>query len=549
MALGEFWLRRALVGTAVVDYGRNLLRSDLIAALALTALVLPQSLAIAQLAGVAAVSGVYAASAALLFYAALGTSPRTIVGPEVSVAVLASAAVSATAAGTPHAQQGGALTVMVGLLALASGVARAGFVAEFLSGPVLTGFRSGAVVLVIVSQLPVTLGLKPGSLGSGLPIVALAGNLKHMRPSALLLALAAACIVIVLRFHQSRALGPLIAVAFTTLLVAWFNLDRAAGVPVAGTPPDLSFGLPQVSSGEVASLLPAAIAVALIALTENARAARAGGAGKGLDLDQDAVAVGLCSIAAGLVHGPPLTANREQMCLARQAGARTRLVGVFSVALLIVCLVPLARFLRQVPLSVLSVIVIAAALRLLNLGELRSMLEHNSLALVMTVATLAAVLSLGLLVGALAMAVFGLVKILRKVARPHDALLRTVGSEGPLDLVVYRFDAPLFFANASHLEQRVHAAVEAAGDHARWLVLDAEAIEDLDAGAVDAVERLTGELAAREVTLVMAGVSTELRTALVRSQLIELIGVDNVHESVAAAIRSIKSPAAGLRRP
>lgn len=542
MALGEFRLARALAGASGGDYGRRALGLEVVAALALGAAVLPQSLAVAQLAGVPAVAGLYTAAAAMLFYAALGASPRTIVVPDLPVAILAAAAVAAAGGGAVLTSL---LGIMVGVICVVAGVARMGFMAHFLSGPIFAGYRSGVAVVIAVSQVPMVLGLKPAAIGVAGPLAQVAANLGQVRPSTPALALTALIILVVLGLLWPRAPAALIAVALTTLLVTWLNLDRAVGVAVIGQPPPQPWAPPVASAAEVATLVPAAFAVALIALTEAARTGRASGAGNGIDLDQDSVALGICNLAAGMVHGLPITASPAQTAVAVRAGARSRLTGIFCVVLLLATLVTLMPHLSQVPLAALSVVVIVAAVRLFDLSALRSLLDQSRLELALALLTLLAVLALGVLVGALVMAVLALLNMLRTVSRPHDRLLRTAGQEEPPDLVVYRFNAPLFFANARHLEERVRSAMAAAGSGVRWLVLDAEAIEDLDATAVEVLARVHDDLEAREVTLVIAGARTELLGALLRSELVDRIGVENLHETVGSAVASLRAAGRG----
>lgn len=191
-------------------------------------------------------------------------------------------------------------------------------------------------------------------------------------------------------------------------------------------------------------------------------------------------------------------------------------------------------------------VVIVAAVRLFALSTPRSLLDQSRLELALALLTLLAVLALGVLVGALVMAVLALLNMLRTVARPHDRLLRTTGREEPPDLVVYRFNAPLFFTNAHRLEERVQSAMAAAGSGVRWLVLDAEAIEDLDVTAVEVLARLHDDLEAREVTLVIAGARADLLAALLRSELVDRIGVENLHETVGSAVASLRP--AGCRQ-
>jgi MFS superfamily sulfate permease-like transporter len=526
---------------SLLFYQSSWLRADLAAALLLLATVLPQSLAYTELAGLPGVLGVYTALAAMLVYALLGPTPVAMLGPDSALAVLTAAAVASAEGGSGRTVALASLVaLMAGALVLGAGLARAGFLADLIAGPVLAGYRAGAALVIGASQLGPLLGLPAQAGGLVAEFTNVLTHFDAIRPAAVVVGIVCFMILLWLPLTWLRAPGPLLAVVACMVLVPALQLQQTA-MPLAQLPAGFPIALPAVRTADVTSLLPLAALVALMALTDAARVARghAEHPDRGPDLNHELAALGVGNVAASLVHGMPVTLSRSRTETAVRSGARTHLAGLICACLLIpFVLGPGQYLLTLVPSAALAAIVVLAAVRLFDARGLIWLWRRSPGELVLALAALAAVVLLGVLQGALVAVVLSGCWLLWRLAHPHEVVL--VSTDVPR-LLVYRMDAPLCFVTGGTLERRVLKRLAEAGWTTRCLGLDLSAVDDLDAGAALSLARLRSELDSCGVLLALAGAGPALRRALLRTGLLDDVGAGNVHGSIEALINHVRA--------
>jgi sulfate permease, SulP family len=535
-------------------YDRRWLRPDLLAGIGVAAYLIPQVMAYAEVAGLPAVVGLWAIGAALTTYAVFGSSRQLSVGPESTTALMTAVVVAPLAAGDPerYAALAAALALVVGALCLVARLARLGFLADLLSKPVLVGYMAGIAVLMVVSQLekvtrvPVTGDSVVGEL------VSFAGGLDHLHPASTLLAAGVLALLLVVHRRFPRAPAPLIGIVVASAAVAALSLADQ-GIQLVG---DLSGRLPGVVLPEVGltdlrDLLGPALGVMIVAFVDNVLTARAFATRNGyrIDADQELLALGLSNLAVGVSQGFPVSSSGSRTVIGDALGSRSQLHSLVALVSVVLALLFLRPVLEVFPSAALGAIVVYAALRLIDIGEFRRFASFRRSELLLALATLVSVLVLGVLVGVLVAVALSIAELLRRVARPHDGILGFVpGTAGMHDiddypearlvpgLIVYRYDSPLFFANAENFRTRALAAVEAASPPVEWFVLNAESNVEVDLTALDAVEELRAELSRRGVVFAMARVKQDLLVALQAAGLVHRVGADRIYPTLPTAV-------------
>jgi SulP family sulfate permease len=536
----------------LLHYDRRWMRPDLLAALSLWAVLVPQSLAYGQLAGLAPVAGLYCALAAMTAYGLLGTSRYLNVGPESSVAVLVAAALAPLAAGDPerYAALAAALAIMVGTLLLIGRSIRAGVVTRLLSAPVLTGYLAGSAVIIIITQLPRVTGI-PGRGQYRTVLGGLVQNLDQVNWRAVVLAAVTALVGVLSAAISRRLPAPLLALSLATLVVVLLGWSDAVGVvgSVQGGLP--APGLPDVSVRDGLSLLPDAVSIAVLVFAGSVLTARSLAARDRQDLDanHEFVGLGAANIVAGVFQGFPSSGSDSRSFVAVNSGGRSQAVGFGSAVLVLITLLVLTPLFRDVPDAALGAVVIAAAIRLVDVGELRRLWRVRRADFVLAVVTLAGVFVLGVLGGIAVGVLVSLLEVLRRAVLPHTAVLGQVAgtvswrdvenyqdAETVPGVVVYRFDAALFFANADVFRDQVRRLVTEARHPVRSVVVNAEAVYDIDTTGLAVLGRLLDDLTDAGAALVLARVRTSVRDLMRRTGLEERIGAQNFHLTVAAAV-------------
>lgn len=520
-------------------YERGWLGIDVLAGLTVAAYAVPQCMAYADVAGLPPVVGLWALVPAAVVYAVAGSSRRLSVGPETTTALLAASAVGPLAGGdgVRYATLAALLSLLVGGLCLLGGLARLGFLADVLSRPVLVGYLAGIAVIMIVGQLGRLTGAPVDGDGFLGEVGSFASQLDLVQLDQTAIGLAVLVFLVVLDQVAPRLPGPLLAVAGSAIVVGVTGMD----VPVVG---EIPAGLPAVTVpwttwADIGSLLAPALGIAVVAYTDNILTARSFAArhGRQVDANQELWALGSANVGAGLLQGFPVSSSGSRTALADASGARTQAYSLVMALAVLVVVLFLRPALATFPQAALAGLVMYAALRLIEVGEFVRLRAFRLRELWLALATLVGVLVFGILPGVLVAVALSVIELMTRVARPHDAVLgRVPGLAGLHDvedhagavtmpgLVVYRYDAPLCFANADDLRTRAMAAVEAEVEPVRWFVLNAEANTEVDITAADALELLRAELEARGITFALARVKTELRAQLDRAGFLQRVG-------------------------
>jgi high affinity sulfate transporter 1 len=543
----------------VRTYRREWLRGDVSAGIAVTALMIPHGMAYAELAGVPAVTGLYTTITAVLAYALVGPSRVLLLGPDSSLAPLIAAAIAVVASDGDPATAiaiAGFLAAASGLLCVLAGLSRLGSIAELLSRPVQLGYLNGLAIVMVVSQLAKLAGF---SVDGEVPveqvrgvIVGVGDGLVNM--SALAVGVGALVTIVVLVRVSSSLPSVLIAVVGAIVVVRIFGLVDS-GVAVVGELPR-GFPAPRWPSIEldaVPTLLLASLGLAWVTLSDTTALSRgfAARTGERIDPNREIIALGTSNIAAGMFQGFPVSASTSRTTIGFASGGNTQLVGVFSAGLVMALLLAGSGLVEFLPSTALAAIVIAAAVQLFDLTQVRWLFAVRRSEFALCVASTIGVVLLGVLNGLAVAVVLSLANFIRRVWRPYDAVLGRVDQrKGYHDvsrhpdarrvpgLVLFRFDAPLFFANADHFERRVHEVIAEANGPVRRFVISAEPITDIDTSAALMLETLIDDLNEAGIELEFAELKGPVKDRLSDYDLYELIGIESFHSTLGSAVRS-----------
>jgi high affinity sulfate transporter 1 len=547
--------RRPVRGASVLaHYERAWLGPDVVAGLTVAAYLVPQVMAYAQLAGLTPVVGLWSAILPGIVYAFLGTSRHVSIGPESTTAIMVAAAITPLAAGDPvrYAALTAGLAMIVGVLCIVGALLRLGFLGDLLSHPLLVGYMAGVAILMIVSQLSNLTGI-PIAGGSIVDdVVDLMTGLGAAHGPTLALGLGVVAFLLVAHRLVPGLPGPLVAVIGASLLVAALGLE-SQGVELVGPIPSglPSIGLPAIDAADVGTLAIAAVGVALVAYTDDLLTARAFAArhGDAIDANAELLALGTAEVAAGLSSGMPIGSSGSRTAIVDSVGGRSQLVGVVAVGCVIVVLIALGGALARIPTAALAGLVVYAALRLIDVAGFRRLARFRPSELGLALAAAGGVLAFGVLMGIVLTIALSVIDLFARVARPQAAILgRPPGVAGLHNiedypdaatipgLVVFRYDAPLCFANANDFKNRALDAVGHETEPVEWLLLNAEAIVEVDLTAADALGELHDELERLGVVLALARVKQDLRDQLERIGLVTHIGADRLYPTLPVAL-------------
>ncbi len=496
----------------------------------LAALLVPQGMAYAELAGVPAVTGLYATLVPLVVYFLLGPSRILVLGPDSAVSPLVAAAIIPLAATGDESERialAGVLAILVGSIMLAGGLVRFGFLTELLSTPVRLGYLMGIAVTVIVAQLPKLFGFSVEAENLIPALREFVAGLDETNVTALAIGVGSLAVILGLRWVAPKVPGVFLAVVGATAVVAALGL--ADEVPVVGAVPAglPSFVVPDVSFDDFKTLLPAAIGIAFVAFTDTSILSRSYAARLRQDVDQnqELAVLGVANVATGFFQGFPLSTSSSRTAVAEDIGARSQFVGLTGAAVLALLLIVGTGLVHDLPLSSLAAVVIVAVLGLIDVPAERRLYGWRRSEFLLSMAAFTGVAVLGVLWGVGTAIALSLLNFIRRAWRPHDAELGRVDNlKGYHDterypaarripgLVLYRFDAPLFFANADHFRARIRALAHTAGT--KWVVVAAEPITDIDTTAGETLRTLSDELEADGVELAFAELKDPVRDRL-----------------------------------
>ena len=539
------------------EYSPGWFRDDVIAGLTLSALLVPVGMGYAEAAGLPAIAGLYATIGALVAYFLVGPSRILVFGPDSSLQPLVAAAVVPLAGGdsTRAIALAAALAIMAGVLCLGAAVARLGFVTDLLSRPIRVGYMNGIALTILVGQLPKLLGFSVSSNDVAGGIVELGRRIADGKtvPLALLIGLASLALILGLRRVSRRIPGVLVAVVAAGVVVAVFGLSaelKVVGEVPRGLP---AIGIPAVSWSDLMTLFPTALGIALISFADTSVISHAFAARRGerVDADRELAALGVVNVAAGLVGGFASSGSATRTPVAEQAGSRTQVTGLVGAGAIILLLVVVPGLLAPIPTAALAAVVISAALSFFDLEGLRRLWRQRRSELGLALVAFLAVTFFGALSGIGIAVALSLLVFIRHAWRPHAAVLgRVTNYKGYHDigrhpearlvfgLTLYRWDAPLFFANADLFREHVLDVVDHAPPTARWLAVVSEAVTDIDTTAADMLDELITDLARRSVELHFADMKGHVSDRLRAYGLYDRLGSDHFHPTVGTVVKA-----------
>jgi high affinity sulfate transporter 1 len=547
-----------LIGT----YERPWLRRDVVAGVVLAAILIPQGMAYAQLAGLPAVTGLYTTIACLVGYAAFGPSRVLVLGPDSSISPLILAAITPLLAGGDAATAialAGMLAVLVGLTEIALGVGKLGFVADLLSKEVQVGYMNGLAVTIIVGQLPKLFGFSTSADSFLAEVRVFFEGLDQTSGTTLAVGLGVFALLVLVPRISRRLPAVLVAVAAATIVSAALGLSDH-GVDTVGSLPRgvPSPSLPWTSAKDIPSLFIAAVGITLVSLTDTIATAASFAARRGEEVqpDQEMIGMGAANIAAGFFQGFAVSTSGSRTAVAEQSGAKTQLTGLVGAGLVAVLLIFLNSLLADLPQAALAAVVIMAAISLMDLKVLRRYKDVRPSALAVSLTASAGVILLGVLQGIVVAVALAILMFFRRSWWPHGAVLGRVGElEGWHDIraypeaeqlpgiVVFRWEAPLFFANSSEFRQQIRHLVRER--EPEWIVLQCEAVTDVDVTAGEMLEQLDDELNAAGVHLAFAELRGRLQDLILRYGLMDTLDRDHFYPTLEAALDAVARQRSG----
>lgn len=539
---------------SLAGYSTERLRVDSIAGITVAALALPSAMAYAELAGAPVSAGLYSLLLPVLAYALLGSAVRVVVGPEGALALLVATALAplAVAGSAEYAALAAMLAVMVGLVFFAARLIRLGWVADYFSQAVLVGYITGVAVVLILGQLGKLVGVsseEDGAIREALDIVAHLGDANGATVAVGAIALG----FLVLAARVSKRIPGALVLVVLGIAASW-ALDLASrGVAVTGPVPGglPSFGLPDVSGSDVGTLAVAAVAIFLVAFADSILTARSFAARhhEVVDANQELLAFGVTQVASGLTQGIPVGTSGSRSAVNDDMGATSQVSGLVAAAMIGVILVFLTAPIQYLPSAILGAVIVFAASKLIEPDQWRELARSSRAELGIAAITALFVITIGVLPAIIAAVVLSVVDVIRRAARPSDAVLGwSVDEDRYVDVsehaeaqvasgvVVYRIQDRVFFANAHFFKRRLWAAVDGAPKPVRHVVLDASFISDIDASAGAALREVLSGLGERNIELHVARATVELRRRLDDVGLVDAIGASRFHPTVDAAV-------------
>jgi high affinity sulfate transporter 1 len=560
---GRFRRLGAVLATALPTISRldsykpGMLRDDLVAGLALSALLVPVGMGYAEAAGLPAIAGLYATVGALVAYFLVGPSRILVFGPDSSLLPLVAAAVVPLAAGDPARSiaLAAALAIMAGILCLGAAIARLGFVTDLLSRPIRVGYMNGIALTILVSQLPKLMGFSVDANDVVGGIIGLVRGIANgeVVPLALAIGLASLAVILGLKRVSRRIPGVLVAVVAAGVVVYVFGLQsqlKVVGEVPRGLP---AIGLPAVSWADLMTLFPTALGIALISFADTSVISHSFAARRGerVDADHELAALGVVNVAAGLVGGFASSGSATRTPVAESAGSKTQVTGLVGAGAILLLLVAVPGLLAPVPTAALAAVVISAVLGLVDIWGLRRLWQLRRSELGLALVAFLTVALFGALPGIAAAVGLSLLNFIRHAWRPHDAVLgRVANYKGYHDigrhpearlvpgLILYRWDAPLFFANAELFREHALDVVDHAPPPTRWLAVASEPMTDIDTTAADTLEELITELARRGVELHFAELKGHVKDRLQTYGIYQRLGADHFHPTIGIAVKS-----------
>ncbi|NJK28896.1 MAG: solute carrier 26 family protein [Acaryochloris sp. SU_5_25] len=529
-------------------------RRDGVAGITVAAYLIPQCMAYGELAGVQPVAGLWAILPPMLIYAFLGSSRQLSVGPESTTAVMTAAAITplAQSGESSYASLAALLALLVGIVYLIAYIARLGFLADLLSKPILVGYMAGVALIMILGQLSKVSGIPIQADGLWGQVKACVLNFNQIHLPTLLLAGMVLCFLLGMRSRFPKLPGPLIAVLLATAAVAFLHLDqqgvKVVGTIPAGLPPAR---IPPLPLQSISTLLAAAVGIAVVGYSDNALTARSFATRHhyAIDGNQELLALGVANLGTGLMQGFPISSSASRTVIGDALGSKTQVFSLVAFGVVVIVLMFLRPVLALFPTAALGAIVIFAATRLIELSEFQRLWRFRKTEWGLAVITTLGVLATDILVGVAVAVGLSVIDLFARIARPHAAVLGQVpGMAGLHDikdwpgtttwpgLIIYRYDAPLCFANAENFKQRVLGAIANETTPVKWFVLNTEAIIDIDITAVDMLEELRQELSSQGIIFALARMKQDLYSQLKGTAFLQQIQPEHIFPTLPTAL-------------
>ncbi|PTR29542.1 SulP family inorganic anion transporter [Pseudomonas sp. GV085] len=551
--------RRWLPGLGMLrEYQLAWLRYDIVAGLVLTTMLVPVGIAYAVASGVPGIYGLYATIVPLLFYALFGPSRILVMGPDSSLVAVILAVILPLSGGDPQraVALAGMMAIVSGAVCILAGMARLGFITELLSKPIRYGYMNGIALTVLISQLPKLFGFSIESNGPLRDLWAIASAVMEGKVNWTTLMVGGLTLAVILLLKRwPRLPGILIAVVGATVAVGVLDLATRAGVSVLGSLPQglPGFAIPWITTADMVPVLIGGCAVALVSFADTSVLSRVYAARTRtyVNPNQEMVGLGIANLAAGFFQGFPISSSSSRTPVAEAAGAKTQMTGVVGALTVALLLLVAPDLLQHLPSSALAAVVIASAIGLIEITDLRRIYRIQRWECWLSIVCTVGVTVFGAIEGIGLAIVIAVIEFLWDGWRPYSAVLgRADGVKGYHDikrypdarlipgLVLFRWDAPLFFANAELFSDRVLDAVAASPTPVRWLVVAAEPVTSVDVTSADMLAELDDTLHAAGIELCIAEMKDPVKDKLKRFGLFARLGETAFFPTVGAAVDS-----------
>lgn len=549
----KHWLPGLLI---FKNYKFQWLTRDLTAGLVLTTILIPVGIAYAEASGVPGICGLYATIIPLLAYALFGPSRIMVLGPDSSLAAIILAVVLPISAGDPAKAiaVAGMMAVVSGIVCILAGLFRLGFITELLSKPIRYGYMNGIALTVLISQLPKMFGFSIESDGPIHNLYNITGSVLegYTNITALILGIGTLAIILLLKRFK-RIPGILIAVIGATAAVSLFDLNQSSGLKVLGSLPQglPSFTLPMISYTDIQNVILGGCAVALVSFADTSVLSRIYSAKTRsyTDPNQEMIGLGAANLASGLFQGIPISSSSSRTPVAEASGARTQITGVVGAVSVALLLILAPDLLKNLPSSALAAVVITAAIGLFEIKDLIRIYRIQKWEFWLSIVCFLGVAVLGAIPGIGLAIVIAVIEFLWDGWRPHYAVLgRVEGLRGYHDirrypearlipgLVLFRWDAPLFFANAELFQKRILESIFNSPTPVKRILIAAEPVTSIDITSADVISELKKTLEASQIELHFAEMKDPVKDKLKQFELLDILGRDIFYPTIGAAV-------------
>lgn len=550
---------------SLLHYDKRDLKSDIAAGLTVGVMLIPQGMAYAMIAGLDPIYGLYAATIPILLYAFFGTSRQLAVGPVAMVSLLTASGVAVLAESGSEAYIGYVLLLafMVGLIQLLMGVFRLGFLVNFLSHPVISGFTSAAAIIIGTSQLKHLLGIPlPKSHYVHEIFISAFQQIGNIHWQTFILGLGGIAVILIIKRISRSIPGQIIAVIMSILVVSIFNLDMQ-GVKIVGDVPQglPSFQMPILDLGSLNSLLPIALAISLVSYMESiavAKAMQTRHKNYKLSPNQELIALGIANIGGAFFQSYPVTGGFSRTAVNDQAGAKTTLASIISAVLVLLTLLFLTDLFYKMPNAILAAVIIVAVIGLIDVKEATHLWHTHRIDFWMLIATFLATLMLGIEKGILIGVALSLVMVIFQSSYPHHAELGQVPGTDfyrnvnrfpevrvRKDVLILRFDASLFFGNSQRFRDALNEYIDQKGTSLRAIVLNCESINTIDSTALKMLEEILENAEKLNIYLFFSSVKGPIRDRLLHSPVFRGLSKDHFFMSIQEAVKYFDDQKAG----